>query len=407
MAVKVPQKKGDNINHESSVGSFGKRPTSSRSAARSLQQLGKIDEDPAAAEEVPIGTLKQKTKDRMLNVERCLSCNFTGPEAINKQTKNGVKLFRSRERINVLGPHHPEFDDDPRDQCRHSSSPESLGSSCSIDSLSHPHEIQYLTQTGPSDAEEFTRLRSSAIRTLSCENLPPGISSGKFTFGDHQAGYTIAYRFRVQDYKARGQGRLYALVALVKDSRAYRATPFIWHEFRLIANWIQMQAERTFEEEKRQEEAEYEAIRLGRKKTTGTSSFLTDRGGGKAFGGIGVSIGPGPRNLTSITSNDYLFPELHARFTCLLQELGNRFGCLPLSDEVDEDDGACEPEDEEENADVKTVTGEKGRVDHTPETAMPSTQLMSPDPTPSPSPGNPASPIPTTAATFPQGKVVA
>ena len=41
----------------------------------------------------------------MLNVERCLSCNFIGPEAINKQTKNGVKLFRSRENINILDPH--------------------------------------------------------------------------------------------------------------------------------------------------------------------------------------------------------------------------------------------------------------------------------------------------------------
>ena len=59
-------------------------------------------------------------------------------------------------------------------------------------------------------------------------------------FGDPVAGYTIAYIFRLQDPRARGQRRTYALIALAgrNAQRASRAMVKITGVFENIANRI-------------------------------------------------------------------------------------------------------------------------------------------------------------------------
>ncbi|KAI5298348.1 hypothetical protein KEM56_004129, partial [Ascosphaera pollenicola] len=237
---------------------------------------------------------------------------------------------------------------------------------------------------GPSDPEESRSLRQASVRTLSCELLPKGITSGPLTFGDAESGYTIAYIFRIPDPMARGKRRSYALMALAgNDSqRAFRACPLIWRVFERIANQIIRDAEK-------------EANRLrekqnpGRAETNGSNSmknadgksaqgtgagagelakitaatarnfdkpvtsFLTGRARTQTF----YSANPGPppasayrranlhsttspyggdfarnaagqiraRNLAEITGNTYIFAEMHAQFVLLLKELRRVF----------------------------------------------------------------------------------
>lgn len=70
-------------------------------------------------------------------------------------------------------------------------------------------------------------------------------------FGDPVAGYTIAYIFRLQDPRARGQKRTYALLALGgRDSwRVGKAMVKVTEVFEAIANRIVVMADRVLERE--------------------------------------------------------------------------------------------------------------------------------------------------------------
>lgn len=204
---------------------------------------------------------------------------------------------------------------------------------------------------GPPNPADYALLRSSSIRTLSCELLPRGLSSGPICFGDDEAGYTIAYIFRLPDPMARGKRRSYALVALAgKDAgRAFRACPVIWRAFGRIASGIVNSAEKYQEEEKRREEERNQASsQEGGRQYTPVSSFLTGRaldpdGHPRRLGQIRA------RNLAEIVGNQYIFAEIHANFVALLQQLGSMFGGVPVSEEQfvcstvrDEDDNAAQ-----------------------------------------------------------------
>lgn len=201
--------------------------------------------------------------------------------------------------------------------------------------------LTYLSLRGPSDPADYALLRRSSIRTLSCELLPRGLSSGPLCFGDSATGYTIAYIFRLPDPMARGKRRSYALVALAgKDAgRAFRACPVIWRAFGRIATGIVNSAEKFQEEQKRREEQNFSnnnsnngPNRIGGRQYTPVSSFLTGRavdpdGQPRRHGQIRA------RNLTEIVGNEYIFAELHAHFVALLQQLGSMFGGVPISEE--------------------------------------------------------------------------
>ena len=283
--------------------------------------------------------------------DTCESCRFTLPSEIDKKLpngapgspksdgrgRNGSPVLRSRELIHSCGLERSEFDEDAHDTHFQHSSPESVQSSYSSDSACHDHLITYLSLRGPPNPADYALLRRSSIRTLSCELLPRGLSSGPLSFGDAVAGFTIAYIFRLPDPKARGRRRSYALVALAgKDAgRAFRACPLIWRAFGGIASGIVAAAERFQEEEKNREEGAREAAKLGGRNYTPVSSFL-----------IGRSVDPDghPRRtlpagqirakgLAEIVGNEYVFADMHRQFVVLLQQLGALLGGLPVSED--------------------------------------------------------------------------
>ncbi|KAL2014142.1 hypothetical protein VTN00DRAFT_1667 [Thermoascus crustaceus] len=281
--------------------------------------------------------------------DTCASCSLTLPEDVSKQLppgapgtpklggkgRNGSPVLRSREVVYSCGGNHSDLDEDAHESHAHSSFTESLhSSSVSSDSSCHTHILTYLSLRGPPNPADYALLRRSSIRTLSCELLPRGLSSGPLCFGDSDAGYTIAYIFRLPDPMARGKRRSYALVALAgKDAgRAFRASPVIWRTFGRIASGIVSAAERYQEEEKRREEQSYGSNKIGGRNYTPVSSFLTGRtvdpdGQPRRAGQIRA------RNLAEIVGNEMIFAELHAQFVALLQQLGSMFGGVPISEE--------------------------------------------------------------------------
>ncbi|QKX56526.1 uncharacterized protein TRUGW13939_03631 [Talaromyces rugulosus] len=291
----------------------------------------------------------QLSADRLgeTNGDTCASCSISLPEDVSKKLpaspktdgkakNNNSPVLRSREVVYSCGGSHSESEEEQHDPHLHASLPDSLHSfSVDSDVSCHTHILTYLSLHGPPNPADYALLRQSSIRTLSCELLPRGLSSGRLCFGDSVAGYTIAYVFRLPDPMARGKRRSYALVALAgKDAtRAFRASPIIWRIFQRIATSIVTAAEKHQEEEKKREEQAFQSPNssAGRNYTP-VSSFLT----GRAYDPNGNPRRAGQiraRNLAEIVGNEYIFAELHAQFVTLLQQLGNMFGGVPISDE--------------------------------------------------------------------------
>ncbi|OJD13068.1 hypothetical protein AJ78_06425, partial [Emergomyces pasteurianus Ep9510] len=284
--------------------------------------------------------------------ETCASCSLTVPKGVSRQlppggpgtlkedgkSRNGSPVLRSRELVYSCGGSRSDYDEDSHP---HHSPPASLHSSASSETSCHTHIVNYLSLRGPPNPSDYALLRSASIRTLSCELLPRGLSSGPLSFGDSSAGYTIAYVFRLPDPMARGKRRSYALIALAgKDAgRAFRASPVIWRVFGRIATSIVNAAERHQLMEKRREEggapnaatSTMGSMANGRNYTP-ISSFLTGRtldadGQPRRAGQIRA------RNLAEIVGDEYIFTELHAQFVALLQQLCTMFGGSRIHDD--------------------------------------------------------------------------
>ncbi|KAI9373294.1 vesicle coat protein [Aspergillus egyptiacus] len=322
----------------------------SKKPADSAESPRKIEDYPCFVKGQPNATDTQK-----LNIlggadgDTCASCSLTLPEDVSRQLppgapgttradgkgKNGSPVLRSREIVYSCGTNHSDSDESVHDSHIHGSLPDSLHSSSIVsDASCHTHLLTYLSLRGPPNPADYALLRRSSIRTLSCELLPRGLSSGPLCFGDSTAGYTIAYIFRLPDPMARGKRRSYALVALAgKDARrAFRACPIIWRCFDKLATSIYNAAEKFQEEEKRREEQINATSRPAARQYTPVSSFLT----GRALDSDGQPRRPGQvraRNLTEIVGNPLLFPEIHGSFVALLQQLGTMFGSAPISEE--------------------------------------------------------------------------
>lgn len=299
--------------------------------------------------------------------DTCSSCRLTLPEDVSKQLppgspgtlkndgtgRNGSPVLRSREAVHSCQGNHFDYIDDndesnsyssnsnnnrhSHDHARHSSPNSTPSSYSSSDSSCHTHIVTYLSMHGPANPADYSLLRRASIRTLSCELLPRGLSSGPLSFGDPVTGYTVAYVFRLPDPMARGKRRSYALVALAgKDAgRTFRASPLIWRVFGRIANGIVSAAEKHQEMEKRRDEGPAPGPTANATHTrnyTPVSSFLTGRtldpdGQPRRAGQIRA------RNLTEIVGNEFIFAELHAQFVGLLQQLSAMFGGRPISDD--------------------------------------------------------------------------
>lgn len=120
-----------------------------------------------------------------------------------------------------------------------------------VSRAAHTHTLNYISSSQPQSPTTYSHLRRTCIRALSTEVLPLGKASGPLQFGDHHAGYTIAYVFRLQDPRARGSKRTYALIAMAgRDGRrATKAFVKITAAFEDIANRIVAMAERVLERE--------------------------------------------------------------------------------------------------------------------------------------------------------------
>jgi Vesicle coat protein involved in Golgi to plasma membrane transport len=280
--------------------------------------------------------------------DTCASCSFSVPQEIADQlpagapgslkpdgkTKNGAPVLRSREFI-CMDNSEATSESNPLE---HSSIDESKASSSlrsctSSHSDCHNHTLTYLTAKSPDDPEHYSLLRASVIRTLSCEQLPRGMSDGPFCFGDSTNGYTIAYKFRLTDPKARGRRRAYAFLALAGNdtNRAFRACPMVWEAFATMAQSIERAAQRHQDEQKRKEQEEEESGRL--RNYTPVSSFLTQRtndpdGHPRRAGQVT------PRSLAEIVGDENIFAILHQYFVVVLRCLGGQFGGLPLADKA-------------------------------------------------------------------------
>lgn len=208
----------------------------------------------------------------------CENCQFSVPKKYSDKIptgapgspskdgrgRNGSPVLRSSQNYPVRGPvtchdfssspdssdlsdteQSRSFDSDPP------SYPTSVPSPMFASRNLHSHTLNYISTSQPQNPSSYSLLRRTCIRTLSCEALPCGKPSGPLLFGDPVAGYTIAYIFRLQDPRARGQKRTYALIAMAgRDCRrASRAMVKVTEVFEGIANRIVALAERVLERE--------------------------------------------------------------------------------------------------------------------------------------------------------------
>ncbi|KAL8924738.1 MAG: hypothetical protein Q9172_002556 [Xanthocarpia lactea] len=265
----------------------------------------------------------------------CASCTFNVPDEYTKRLplgapgspkergigSNGSPILRSRENLRVWGTPYLGFESE-EDPHFHTSTPDSVGSSNTTVSSIHEHRFECRTTSTPPDPNTYALLRRACLRTLSHEQLPRGVTSGRISFEDPIYGLTIAWKFRLRDPHARGHQRHYALLAVVKpgSSRAMEASPVIWSCFNKLVNKIMADSESLLGDGQCAASG-YSALDM-----SNVSSFLTGRtvdpDGYPRAGGINMKA----RNLVEIVGDRYIFPWIHKEFARLLQSLAQRFG---------------------------------------------------------------------------------
>lgn len=196
----------------------------------------------------------------------------------------------------------------------------------------HTHTLTYLTTRLPPTPASHSLLRRSCIRALSCEHLPRA-NKGPLFFGDDQAGYTLAFVFRLADPGARGRSRRYAFICWAgrDERRAARAWKDVLGVFERCAAGIEALVEKRLDElAAKQEAADQErSAAIGRslekekegRDITPVSSFLS----GRTVDPDGHPRRGDPqraRGLAELADREELFVELHAVFVRLLVKLG-------------------------------------------------------------------------------------
>ncbi|MCJ1465200.1 hypothetical protein MMC07_003816 [Pseudocyphellaria aurata] len=265
----------------------------------------------------------------------CVSCSISLPEDTISQLpawapgsprkdgvgRNGSPVMRTTEKVFAHWNQQQVAEVEAEDKFPQST-PDSFASDASMATY-HPHELIYRTTRSPIDPHTYSILRRATIRTLSCEQLPRGLTLGSLSFADPVDGYTVAYKFRLPDPYARGCQRYYALIALIGQSptRMYKVAAIIWRAFRGIAAGIIARTERAILLCKMEENG-----RGGRKPVMPGSSFLTGRtldpdGYPRRNGGSNMRA----RGLAEMVGDELIFAHIHGEFTYLLQSLGRQF----------------------------------------------------------------------------------
>ena len=255
----------------------------------------------------------------------CVACSIFAPETIASNlpkgcpgskkadgaSRYGSPIMRSAERQQVWED-DTQFssEDEGADTSRKQSSPESCPSGTS--SAYHTHTHNYITTSNPINPNIYTFFRKLVLRTLTGEELPRGLTSGKFAFDDSADRTTVVYRFRLYDEYARGKYRHYALIALAGNGNgnAFKAVAHIWERFEFIADWVTRKVDdangKSEAEKKRKEDQGYLDER----------SFLTAT---RARDRMRM------RGLNEMTGDDTFFAALHLQFIGLLRELRERY----------------------------------------------------------------------------------
>lgn len=307
----------------SSSGSIGHRRASST-----------FDADPDTCENCSIVLPKEYT-DRM-----------TGPASPKGKAPSVLRTSKNypvRSNSRSGSPESPDVSDNEHSRSFDSSQSYSDSSppSPAYSESMHTHTLTYISTSQPQSPETYSRLRRTCIRTLSCEALPSGKPSGPLMFGDPIAGYTIAYIFRLQDPRARGAKRTYALIAMAgRDSRrASKAMVRVTEVFEAIANRIVTLAEKVLEKEKAdfrtsginpttpplvQSFSKSASPHAG--SFTPVSSFLSAKKvDPDGFPRVSREL-MRPKTLVEIVGSESFFVDLHTWFCTLLHSLIKEFG---------------------------------------------------------------------------------
>lgn len=270
------------------------------------------------------------------NSDGCASCSISIPPSITSRLpagapgsprengvgRNGSPVLRTREAVYACGSQSSDSDSED-DTHFHKASPQTFESSVSTPSC-HTHTLSYITTSSPLEPGTYSLLRRACIRTLSCEQLPHGLTAGRLSFGDPTAGHVIAYKFRLPDPHARGCQRYYALLALA--GRDYSCVPrvstTIWSAFEWIAAGIIDAAEQVATHDK----AALEDAR-GKRTFTPISSFLTGRAlDPDGYPRCNSAATVRAKGLAELVGDEMFFAHLHGDFVGLLHALGEEHG---------------------------------------------------------------------------------
>lgn len=236
---------------------FPSFPSSSSSSFGGRRPSSSFESDSDACENCQMA-IPKKYSDR-------LPTGAPGSPSKDGRGRNGSPVLRSSQNYPVRRPVSRDdvssTDSSDVSDTEQSASFESANSSSYPDSIPpspmlvsrglHTHTLNYISTSQPQSPTTYSLLRRTCIRTLSTEVLPLSKPSGPIMFGDSVAGYTIAYVFRLQDPRARGAKRTYALIAMAgRDCRrATKAMVKITEVFENIANRIVAMAEKVLERE--------------------------------------------------------------------------------------------------------------------------------------------------------------
>ena len=269
---------------------------------------------------------RRKLYEAGCETKYCVACSIFAPESIANNlpkgcpgskkadgaNRYGSPIMRSAERKQVWE-EDTQFssEDEGADTYNKHSSPESYPSG-TTSSAYHTHTHNYITTSNPINPNIYTFFRKLVLRTLTGEELPRGLTSGKFAFDDSADRTTVVYRFRLYDEYARGKYRQYALIALAGNGNrsAFKAVAHIWERFELIADWITRKVDdangKSEAEKKRKEDQGY----------TDERSFLTAT---RARDRMRM------RGLNEMTGDETFFAALHVQFIGLLRELREKY----------------------------------------------------------------------------------
>ena len=269
---------------------------------------------------------RRKLYEAGCETKYCVSCSIFTPQDLAQSLpkgcpgsviganggRNGSPILRSEEPLTVWDD-EVQSDSDNEDGAaspdrRFHQPPGSYSSRAS--SSYHTHTLNYVSTSNPINPNIYSLFRKLVLRTLTGEELPRGLTSGKMAFDDTADRTTIAYKFRLSDPFARGGYRFYALIALANSDSwvAFQAAPRIWDKFQDIADWLAGKVEGN--NAASQPAASVAASdRADSYNYMPVSNFLTGRDRPRA------------RGLTEMTGDEKIFAALHLEFVSLRKEL--------------------------------------------------------------------------------------